>query len=104
MILIDGNTTHTVNLVKHFLPDDEQNLFLSQDEFISWASDNFNDVFTDSGLWEKYQAYNLSFAKYQNTDGWANALFSHFNYTRTDMKNFVSWVKLILEDEYFVIA
>jgi len=93
--MLDANNTELmIKTLKELVYIDRDN--------VTDISDVFNEVFTETGLWEKYQEYNLSYARYQEGDGWANALFHYFSFTNTDLRNYSAWVKLILLDEYGV--
>lgn len=67
--------------------------------YFDYMSDHFNELFTDTGLFEKYEKFNLSYDKYKDGDGWANALLHYWAGSTEDMQNFGKWIKFILDTE-----
>lgn len=62
-------------------------------------SEEFGPVLVETELWHKYKTLNKSYEKYQDDQGWANALFHYFDYDRDDWTNWEEWITMVYEKE-----
>lgn len=62
-------------------------------------SEEFGSVLVETQLWKKYKTLNKSYEKYQDDQGWANALFHYFDYERDDWENWEEWINMVYEKE-----
>lgn len=62
-------------------------------------SEEFGPVLVETELWHKYNKMNKSYKKYQDDQGWANALFHYFDYDRDDWSYWEEWISMVYEKE-----
>jgi len=65
----------------------------------SYASDQFNTVLTETGLFEMYEEDHGSYDKYNDDEGWSNALFHYFAGDQEDKDNWQEWIEHVIEKE-----
>lgn len=70
---------------------------------MDYARQQFNEMFTHTGLFEIFEKEHPLYEKHKDSEGWANAMFHYNNSSAKDEKAYIEWVKKIEDSGAFEI-
>jgi hypothetical protein len=61
------------------------------------VADKFISILVETGLFQKFEKENRSYAKYSNEDCWSNAIFHYCDHNNEDWRNWEEWIAKVTQ-------